>query len=504
MAYENLGAYGAFLQAQDRNKAADFQGLQQGMMLTQMGQALEQARKRSMLEQMAQAAGGDPTKLMQGFLTLGDAQGASQVAAAGETMRKMEEARAVRDVLSNLPGPRGAAPAAPAARPMAFRAPDELAAEGITDPAAVQARTPQQVTTGRASAIQARVEQLTQAADMLRQRGLAGPAMEFDKQAAEVAKMLPKFAATTKEVRGPDGRPKIVQFNDAGEMLDTGLTPAEKLHFANQGAKIVPLDAYTGMQAGPSLVMEQSPDSRASNAVAWANNAISRERLALERQRQQAEIANGGKAPQGFRWKADGTLEAIPGGPAALGKALPGPAVDKLAAAGTAVEDTQRLAGSFQPRYGGKTFLGDMSNTLGRVLGDRSGQAQWWQDMDAHQNQTRHALFGSALTATELAAWEKTSITPRMDPEQIKQNLQRRQEIEARAASKLARAYKSGGYNEEQIKELLGVGAQYLSTPAPPVPGVGGQTVVRTPDGQTFTFPNQQAADAFKKQAGIP
>ena len=157
-------------------------------------------------------------------------------------------------------------------------------------------------------------------------------------------------------------------------------------------------------------------------------------------------------------------------------KALPGAATKELAAAGAAVEDTRRLAGSFSPDYGGKTILGDFSNTYKRVFGDETGQAQWWQDMDMLQNQTRHALFGSALTATELAAWNKTSINPRMNPDQIQQNLARRQEIEARAASKLARAYAAGGYSKDQIKELLGTGAQYLDNPAPPAAGAGGKT----------------------------
>lgn len=155
---------------------------------------------------------------------------------------------------------------------------------------------------------------------------------------------------------------------------------------------------------------------------------------------------------------------------ASLGKALPSPAIDKLSKAGTAVEDTQRLTGSFKPGYGGKTVLGDMSNVYKRIAGDDTGQAQWWQDMDALQNQTRHDLFGSALTATELKAWEKTSITPRMDAEQIKTNLTRRQAIEARAASKLARSYSSAGYNQNQINELLGNAANYIDNEAPVVP----------------------------------
>lgn len=154
-------------------------------------------------------------------------------------------------------------------------------------------------------------------------------------------------------------------------------------------------------------------------------------------------------------------------------KPLPNPAIEKLSAAGTAVEDTTRLAGTFKPEYGGKTILGDLSNTYKRIAGDETGQAQWWQDMDNLQNQTRHALFGSALTATELAAWNKTSIQPRMNAKQIQENLARRQEIEARAASKLSRAYEAGGYNKQQIEELLGVGAGYLQNPAPPVGSKG-------------------------------
>lgn len=180
------------------------------------------------------------------------------------------------------------------------------------------------------------------------------------------------------------------------------------------------------------------------------------------------------KPPQGYAWGPNNaagqpTLVKIEGGPVDVGKQLPHAAVKDLGAAGAAVEDTARLAGSFKKGYGGKTVLGDLSNTFKRIAGDDSGQAQWWQDMDALQNQTRHALFGSALTATELKAWEKTSIQPRMDPQEIQKNLIRRQEIEARAASKLARSYAAANYNKEQINELLGVAAQYINDAADPV-----------------------------------
>lgn len=179
----------------------------------------------------------------------------------------------------------------------------------------------------------------------------------------------------------------------------------------------------------------------------------------------------------------------------AMGKALPSSGVKELANAGESVEGTKRLRDTFKTDYGGKTILGGMSNTLGRIFGDETGQAQWWQDMEQLQNQTRHDLFGSALTKTELDAWNKTSVNPRMHPNEIAKNLQRRQEIEARAASKLARSYRAAGYNESQIREILGDAAEYLDAPAEK-PGGGPARVKsdadwnRLPSGALYIAPD--------------
>jgi hypothetical protein len=242
---------------------------------------------------------------------------------------------------------------------------------------------------------------------------------------------------------------------------------APKTDFKDAGGQIVGLQMNPSLPGygkpieGAAIQKTQSPDNVATIANQREMHSTPSGSALLTSQQ--------GKIPPGYRVSADGArLEAIPGGPADTGKALPGPAVKDLGAAGASVENTTRLTGSFKPEYGGHYILGDMANKLGRVFGDESGQAQWWQDMDALQNQTRHDLFGSALTKTELGAWEKTSITPSMDAKQVQQNLQRRQEIEARAASKLARAYVAAGYNKEQINELLGSAAQYINNPAPP------------------------------------
>jgi hypothetical protein len=271
--------------------------------------------------------------------------------------------------------------------------------------------------------------------------------------------------------------------------LATGKTNAEQLTHA--GGNLLTQAVRSAMAEAPDISEEnrlghsigaqaREPFSRGPNAQGLMVNQESGDiyseptlhAAAVAAANKKAEGTNA-KPPRGYAWgpeNANGepTLVPIEGGPAGLGKALPHSSVKDLSVAGTAVEDTQRLAKSFQPEYGGKTLLGDLSNTYKRVVGDKTGQAQWWQDMDALQNQTRHTLFGSALTKTELAAWEKTSITPRMNPDQIQQNLQRRQEIEARAASKLARGYEAAGYNKDQIRELLGVAAQYIEGAAPP------------------------------------
>lgn len=226
---------------------------------------------------------------------------------------------------------------------------------------------------------------------------------------------------------------------------------------------------------GLEKFLENAARERTALETERHHGAVERQATAAlaETARHHGSLEEQGRIPTGYRKTADGKLEPIPGGPADIGKALPGPAVKELGGAGTAVENTQRLLRSFKDEYGGKTVLGDLSNTSKRILGDDTGQAQWWQDLEAQQNVTRHELFGSALTSTELAAWNKTSITPRMDSAQIRENLTRRAEIEARAASKLARSYEAAGYNKAQIRELLGGAAQYLDKPAPPVNPAG-------------------------------
>ena len=71
-------------------------------------------------------------------------------------------------------------------------------------------------------------------------------------------------------------------------------------------------DPVTGAVTG-KFGKSMTPGEAASNAVAWANNALGQQRLAFDKT--QAGPAGTNKAPAGYRWKPDGSLEPIPGGP---------------------------------------------------------------------------------------------------------------------------------------------------------------------------------------------
>jgi hypothetical protein len=290
----------------------------------------------------------------------------------------------------------------------------------------------------------------------------------------------PAFAAYQSAIAKNPQLASRMQMTDAGMTLDGRLAPPDVIGGGDAAVSRYAQARQQGvLNAADPLAADTAAKIEVEKAKAQGN-------LAVAQAQNQA-----GKVPPGYRMTADGMgMEKIPGGPADTGKALPNPAVKELSAAGASVEDNKRLVNTFKPEYGGHYILGDMSNKLGRLMGDNTQQAQWWQDMDLQQNQARHALFGSALTKGELDAWDKTSINPRMDSGEITKNLTRRAEIESRAASKLARSYEAAGYNKEQIKELLGTAAEYLDKPAPAVEkqsngaqnaGTGGKAGGNTP-----------------------
>lgn len=122
-----------------------------------------------------------------------------------------------------------------------------------------------------------------------------------------------KVARTLKGI-GPDGREFEYQVDEFGNRIGEGLPQYRAPITVNQGNRTTFADPYS-LQPKGSFQTFQSPDSAASVAATLRGqnmtDARARERFALDQSNAQA-----GKAPTGYRFKADGTLEAIPGGPA--------------------------------------------------------------------------------------------------------------------------------------------------------------------------------------------
>lgn len=178
-----------------------------------------------------------------------------------------------------------------------------------------------------------------------------------------------------------------------------------------------------------------------------------------------------------IRW-----LGIAPNTPAKL-KSLPPAAINSLSEVGATAQDFSRLKSSFKEGFGGygASMLGEIANTYQRNIGgDETGRAQWWQDYQTQKNVIRNRLFGSALTATEKAEFDKAMINPGMTDDTIKKNLARQEAIALRAARKLAEAYTKGQYDPDQVEGALGMSLKELeSAPAVPAAG-GGRTVKRT------------------------
>lgn len=152
------------------------------------------------------------------------------------------------------------------------------------------------------------------------------------------------------------------------------------------------------------------------------------------------------------------------------GKPLGGRDVDKLMSAGSSFDDHDRLSTSFKPEFGGwySGALGDLANTAARNLGlGNKDAAAWWADYQTQKNQVRHALFGSALTATEKGEYEKADINPGMTPDAITKNLDRQKALATRAARKLADFHLRAGQDAGEIEAALGIPLERLGLKIP-------------------------------------
>lgn len=165
--------------------------------------------------------------------------------------------------------------------------------------------------------------------------------------------------ARTVEGRDAQGRPVTYQVDEYGQRVGEGIEQWKAPVMVNQGSHITAIDPGT-MQSRGQFGVNMSAAERDAAARGWAGNALARQRLEFDMgggadvgPGQAGMVRQFGKPPAGYRWKQDGSLEAIPGGPTDIKAGEAGAKAEqrKLAAAGaadnvlSAVKDATKLVG---------------------------------------------------------------------------------------------------------------------------------------------------------------
>lgn len=136
------------------------------------------------------------------------------------------------------------------------------------------------------------------------------------KKLADAPNFGRQAVARTMEIEGPGGAKMVRQLDQYAQPVGDDLAGYVAPQGVNLGGKYV----FTKPTAGQSFDITMSPAERDASARGWASNGIAQQRLAMDK----AELGNGQKPPAGYRWKPDGTMEPIPGGPADMKLTGPG------------------------------------------------------------------------------------------------------------------------------------------------------------------------------------
>ncbi len=140
----------------------------------------------------------------------------------------------------------------------------------------------------------------------LQQQGLPQQAIAAVKEYGPQKKKL----KDTRTLMQNGQRVTVNMYDDGTHEVLPYAPDAEKLHFGNTGAMTnIGLDPYTGKPVSQGLPATMAPADA-------ARIGLDRARLGLEQQRFAREGQSPTtKPPEGYRWKPDGSVEPIPGGP---------------------------------------------------------------------------------------------------------------------------------------------------------------------------------------------
>lgn len=248
--------------------------------------------------------------------------------------------------------------------------------------------------------------------------------------------------ARTVEGIDSQGRPVTYQFDKFGRPVGQSVGQWKAPMIVNQGDRQTIFDPATRQTTG-SLSINMSPSERDAAARGWAGNALARQRLDFDMgggadvgPGQAGMVRQFGKPPAGYRWKPDGALEAIPGGPTDVKAGLEGEkakqrAVFTAAAADNtldAVKDAKTLAGFSTSGIG--SVLAGVPGTDARDLQARLETIKANLGFDRLQQMRDMSPTGGALGSVavqELMALQATvsSLDQAQSPAQLRQSLSR-------------------------------------------------------------------------------
>lgn len=116
---------------------------------------------------------------------------------------------------------------------------------------------------------------------------------EQAKKMSDIADSLEeKYSQTPVAVRQRDGTIAYAQFgNRGGKKIADGVTPAEKLHFANTGDRAaVGFDPFSGAQVSGGANINMSPAERDTSSRGWATHGLAKKQFEWTQQKDLADL----------------------------------------------------------------------------------------------------------------------------------------------------------------------------------------------------------------------
>lgn len=308
-------------------------------------------------------------------------------------------------------------------------------------------------------------------ANMLRARGLGKQAMDYEKSALDAGKTSVEVANLKKTGAKLDGETvdqSIKRYRGALDYIDTPQGAARWLQaqyadpvMSQHMQALAPLDeavkripqtpaefeawrarAGMGMEAYAKKIQEDSKiaeaarNNKAHNGIAARNADTAAGQLGVARQRLNRETEQGGKAPSGYRFRPDGSMEAIPGGPAdakaqAKAQQQASGATDVDVALSTLRDAYDRLESGGGITSTKNGLLGNLAaSTSSSGIGQATGRAFGTDNQSARNDiaMSRPALLAAMMKATgmsakqmdsnaELKLWLSTATDPTLDIE---------------------------------------------------------------------------------------